>query len=164
MACPSTGTKDEVSNGNRQGQASIASRRNFHCSETGFPGFTRTQSSCNSETGQRFRHRRLAQCLSVGKVLGHRPDHFIKILRHIRSKERHQPRLVSVQMIVARGNHVADIIPVETCDHNAAASDPEEIFYAQRQLAAKIARSRNPDRVVEAKRSEERRVGKECRL
>src|SRR5882762_5630012 len=96
-------------------------------------------------------------------ILGHLNRHgayqFIKVVRHIWAVEGHYSGFITAQMIVAGRNDVPDIIAVEAGDNRARTSCAEEIFDAQRQLATEIARSGNPEGVVQAKGLDEASVG-----
>src|ERR1017187_1690461 len=81
----------------------------------------------------------------------HASDQLIKVIRHVGTEEGHQPGLVTAQVIVARGNHVANIVAVEAGDDSAASTGPQEILDSQRQLAAEVTWGRDPYRIVEAK-------------
>src|SRR5437660_4546426 len=58
-------------------------------------------------------------------------------------------------MIIARKDHIPDIIPIKTGDTGTEASDMEVIFDAERQLTAEVARCRDPNGVVEPENLDE---------
>src|SRR5437879_2547458 len=80
----------------------------------------------------------------------HRSDQFVEIIGHVRSEKGHEPRLVTVQVIIPGENHVADVIAVEAGDARTEAVRVKGILDAERQFAAEIARSRYPNGVGQA--------------
>src|ERR1035438_1780125 len=68
----------------------------------------------------------------------HASDQLIKVIRHVWTEKGHQPGFVTAQVIVARGNYVANIVAVEAGDDSAAFTGPQEILDSQRQLAAEV--------------------------
>src|SRR5690242_13912870 len=61
---------------------------------------------------------------------GNTADQFVQVIRHRRSEERHQAWLISRHMVVAAGDHITDIIAIETGDHDRQSSVSKCLFDA----------------------------------
>src|SRR5437764_12636438 len=85
------------------------------------------------------------------QLQGQGADEFVEIIRDVRAEEGHEPRFVAVEVIVAGGNDVADVVTVEAGDNRIEAPGVQEIFDAQRELAAEVTGGGNPDGIVESK-------------
>lgn len=71
---------------------------------------------------------------------GHATDEILEVIGDRGAEEGHGARLVGIEVIVATGDDVAEVVAVETGDDPVGPERFEVVFDGESELAAEIAR------------------------